>query len=488
MLFLKRISFLILTQIFFSAYYFSQTPKQSVLTKKYAPLKLKEDATLLRDVVLAMHPGIGIYNSRKFYSTLFDEFIEILNDSLTEKQFRIKLKILLDELHCGHTEVLLSSAYYKASARQTYNFSPYFFMPLNEKVYMVASKNKKKDTLIKQGSEISSINGISVDSMLRYCKRFITTDGFIQTGKSHYMKLAFNSYYHALFGRPDTFRVEFITGNQTKKLSYAAFKTKTIPSLPIEPKPDSSYRHYKKAKMRFKYLDKENKTMHLKIEAFSRRKTTKAYRKIFRCLDKNNTQNLIIDLRNNGGGSIENCYNLLSYLLDTVQTQTLRTSFKEYPYKKYATKPIYFKLMRAGLKIISKKKTINDTDNFIYTIKPRKKHHYNNKLFVLINGASFSASCLVSAYLKASQKAVFVGEETSGAFEGCNAGIMPYYTLPNSKLKIRMPAFRVLNDVCPKITGHGIIPDYKIEYTFNDILQKRDLDLMKVNEIISGVK
>ena len=51
-----------------------------------------------------------------------------------------------------------------------------------------------------------------------------------------------------------------------------------------------------------------------------------------------------------------------------------------------------------------------------------------------------------------------------------------------------MPAFRVLNDVCPKITGHGIIPDYKVEYTFNDILQKRDLDLMKVNEIIRGVK
>ena len=128
MLLLRRISFFILTQIFFSAYYFSQAPKQSVLTKKYAPFKLKEDATLLRDVVLAMHPGIGIYNSRKFYSTLFDVFIEKLNDSLTEKQFRIKLKILLDELHCGHTEVLLSNAYYKASARQTYNFSPYFFI------------------------------------------------------------------------------------------------------------------------------------------------------------------------------------------------------------------------------------------------------------------------------------------------------------------------------------------------------------------------
>jgi C-terminal processing protease CtpA/Prc len=240
--------------------------------------------------------------------------------------------------------------------------------------------------------------------------------------------------------------------------------------------------------MKFGFLDDENVTMHLKLYAFSRKRSKAAYRKIFRKLKKNKTENLILDLRNNGGGSLENCYNLLSYLLDTSQTQTLRTSIRSYPYKQFTSLPVIFKLMRFGLGTISKKKIINDTDNFVYTIKPRKKNHYNNKIFVLINGGSFSASCLVAAYLKTNKKAVFIGEETAGAMEGCNAGITPYYTLPNTKAKIRMPAFRVVHDVCPTITGHGILPDYKIEYSIMDILNRKDLEIIKAKELIRLTK
>ncbi|MEO6302816.1 MAG: S41 family peptidase [Bacteroidia bacterium] len=443
------------------------------------------DGEVIKNVVMAMHPVIGIYNTRLYYSKLFSDFITNLNDSLTEKQFRIKTKILLDELHCGHTEALLSKTYYKESAKQTYNFSPYFFIPIKDKVYMLAAVNKKKDTLIKRGVEIVSINGIAADSMLRYCKRFISTDGFNRTGKDHYMQAGFNSFYLSLFGRPDTFHVAYLDGKKLKNVKYAASKAKTIPPIPIGIKADSTFTRYRLAKMRFGYLDENNKSLFLKIEAFSRRRANKAYRKIFRKLKNNKTENLIIDLRNNGGGSLENSYNLLSYLIETKQTQTLKTPLHSYPYKKYTHGNVFFKLMRFGFGIISQKKTINDTDNFIYSIKPRKKNHYDKKIYVLINGGSFSASCLVAAYLKADKRATFIGEETSGAIEGCNAGITPYYTLPNTKMKIRMPAFRIVHDVCPQITGHGIMPDYTIEYSMKDILAKRDLEILKVKELIN---
>jgi C-terminal processing protease CtpA/Prc len=135
--------------------------------------------------------------------------------------------------------------------------------------------------------------------------------------------------------------------------------------------------------------------------------------------------------------------------------------------------------------VIGEKKTVNDTDNFIYTIKPRKRNHFNGRVFVLVNGGSFSASCLVAAYLKQRHNTIFIGEETGGAIEGCNAGVTPYYKLPNTGLKVRMPAFRVLNDVCPAVTGHGLIPDYEIKYTIDDIFKRRDLEIEKVKEVIS---
>ena len=486
--FLKQFSAIIFLIFFFGLPVFSQSKKESVLTKKFSPNQLKQDAELMKNVVLAMHPGVGIYRSREYYTKLFSDFASNLNDSLNEKEFRIKTKILIDELHCGHTEALLSKAYYKEASKQLYNFSPYIFIPVKNKVFLIATLNKKKDTLIKKGAEIISINGIKVDSMLRYCKRFISTDGFNQSGKDHYIQLGFNSFYLSLFGRPDTFTVDYISGKNIRTVKYAAVKLKTIPQLPLGLKIDSTFRRYKRAKIHYGYIDSEKKTMHLKLESFSRKRTTKAYRRIFRKLKKNETENLILDLRDNGGGSLENCYNLLSYFIDTAQTQTLRTSLKSYPYKQYTNGAIFFKLMRFGFGLISKKKTINDTDNFIYTIKPRKKDHYNKKIYVLINGGSFSASCLVAAYLKANNKAIFIGDETSGAMEGCNAGITPYYTLPNTKTKIRMPAFRVVHDVCPKITGRGIIPDHQIDYTIRDFLLKKDLEILKAKELIELAK
>ncbi len=472
--------------IFFLVGLVLQAPCQSksVLTRKYSPEELKQDACLFRDVVFAMHPAIGIYQPRSFYESLFSGYIQSLSDSLTERDFRLKSKLVSEELHCGHTEVIYSSEYYRAMNRQKLNFSPYIFIPVQNKVYVIANLDKKSDSTLRRGTEILKINGIDVDSMQRYCKRFISADGFNTTAQNHYLQLGFNSYYTSLFGRPDTFTVDYRDGKSTKHLSYAAIKPKTLPPIPLGPKDDSLFTRYRKASMRYRFLEPENKSLLVKLERFSRKKTDKAYRRIFRRLRKNNTENLVIDLRNNGGGSLENCYRLLSYLLDKPETQTLRTSIKKYPYKKYTHGNILFKLTRFAFVIIGKKVVKHDTDYFIYTIKPRKKNHFDKNVYVLINGGSFSASCLVAAYLKKRPNTIFIGEETGGALEGCNAGITPYYKLPHTKIKVRVPAFRIIHDVSPEITGHGIMPDYPIEYSIRDILGKRDLELQKVQELI----
>lgn len=462
--------------------------KESLLIKKYPPSQLQEDATLLKNVLLAMHPVIGIYESRAFYEKRFDSFVKSLTDSLTEKQFRLKVKLLVDDLHCGHTEVLYSSAFYREMNKLRLNYSPYVFLPVEEKAYMIANLNKKQDSTIRKNAEITKINGIAVDSMIRYSKRFISTDGFNTTAKEYFVQLGFNSYYLGLFGRPDTFNVEYKQNGLLKTARYPAIRPKAFPPLPLGPKPDSLLIKYRNAKMAYRFVDAEKKTMLLKIDKFSHRGDIRAYRRIFRKLKNNKTESLILDLRNNGGGSLANSYRLLSYLLNKNSTQTLRTTIRNYPDKKYTKGNLAFKFTRFAYKIIGKKETRHDTDNFIYTIKPHKKNHYDQKIFVLINGGSFSASCLVAGYLKALNRATFIGEETGGAMEGCNAGITPFYKLPNTKIRVRIPAFRIVHDVCPAITGHGILPDYKIEYSLKDILNKKDLELQKALELIKKDK
>jgi len=110
------------------------------------------------------------------------------------------------------------------------------------------------------------------------------------------------------------------------------------------------------------------------------------------------------------------------------------------------------------------------------TQKP-KKTNYTGNLYVLINGNSFSASSLLSSNLQATKRAVFVGEETGGAFNGCVAGLYKTYKLPTSKLKIRMGLMQIEPIFNQQPDGYGVKPDIKITPTISDRLLDKDPEL-----------
>lgn len=455
------------------------------INKKYAPALLKQDAAILKQAILKMHPVIGIYNPKPYYENLFDNFISGLNDSLTEKQFRIRLKGVIEELHCGHTEVMYSRAFSKAIKPMKLNFLPYYVIAMDNKLYTVMAVNRKKDSTIKQGTEILKINNVSMDSILNFSQRMISSDGFGTEGKKLGLRTYINYFYPSLFGRPDTFLLETKKGDSIKTVCVKACNLKDLPVLPIGLKEDSLLRKHKRANISEGYVLADKKLYVLKIRSFRSTRYKKVYRRTFRTLRKDRAENLVIDLRNNGGGNLENSYRLLKYLLDKEQTLTLRSHVKNYPEKKFTRGNWAFRFTKFVLKTTGTKKVNGDSAWYIEKIKPYKKQHYNGKVYVLVNGGTFSASCIVAAYLKESKRAILIGKETGGTNEGCNAGITPYYTLPNSKLKVRVPAFRIIHDINPSFTGHGIIPHHEISYSFEDVLRRRDLEMKFVNELIS---
>jgi C-terminal processing protease CtpA/Prc len=100
---------------------------------------------------------------------------------------------------------------------------------------------------------------------------------------------------------------------------------------------------------------------------------------------------------------------------------------------------------------------------------------FAGKPVVLIDGNSFSATAEFAAVVYYHDRATFVGEETGGAYYGNNAGDALKLTLPHTRLRVHIPIRRYVMAVSDcAAPSRGILPDYEVTPTIEDILTGRD--------------
>ena len=97
---------------------------------------------------------------------------------------------------------------------------------------------------------------------------------------------------------------------------------------------------------------------------------------------------------------------------------------------------------------------------------------------VLVDESSASASEILSGALKDNKKAVLVGNKTFG--KGLVQQIVP---LPNGT-GINITIAKYLTPNGTDINKKGIEPDYKVKYTFADMIKKNDTQLKKAEEVL----
>jgi C-terminal processing protease CtpA/Prc len=210
-------------------------------------------------------------------------------------------------------------------------------------------------------------------------------------------------------------------------------------------------------------------------------------RRSFREIKKNKTENLVIDLRANGGGNIDKSVLLARYLSKTPfkvadSAYSISKNFK--PFNRNISNTFENNL---GLTVLTKKKP---DGNFHFgfwerrTFKPKKKNHYNGNVYVLINGLTFSASTLFCNIVAGQDNVILVGEETGGGWYGNSGILIPSITLPNTKLRVRLPFFRLVQYRHIDQKGIGVMPDEYIGTNWRDVLQGRDTKLEFVKKMI----
>jgi hypothetical protein len=76
-----------------------------------------------------------------------------------------------------------------------------------------------------------------------------------------------------------------------------------------------------------------------------------------------------------------------------------------------------------------------------------------------------------------------VGDVTGGGAYGNTAWLIPDVTLPNTKVRFRLPLFRLVVDR-NEAKGHGVYPEVEVVPTVEDIRKGNDYKMDKVKQLI----
>lgn len=454
------------------------------LHKKYSVAELVEDIDYTEKYLLKFHPDPYRYTTRDSLHAFFSYIKSRIDTPLTEMQFRFYMKQILAQIGCGHTDVASSKAY--AKALETVHRP---ILPLNTVLTgddkLIVINNLSADSTINAGDEITGIDGRPVNTILKTIYSTFTTDGHNQTYKKRGIRYEWFKYYYSFcFG----FRLQYRVAIKNEKGSIITHTLQAIPSNKdtlILPKTDSLPVIYKSAKCRYFTMNDAKPIAVIDVDAFGGKKWYRFFRKSFKDINRKKIEHLVIDLRDNGGGSISNGMNMLSYMIHKpflipFDRKPNLIAFNPRLKMGLASRitPLLFTFLMPELPRHGRLR------HYFIGI-PKLRHSYKGTVYVLTNGKSFSMSAIAATYLKYKANARVIGDETGGNIAGSNAVINGTLILPNSKIRIYVPVYHIYHDIKVENKAHGLMPDYPTLYDKESLLKGRDLDLEKVKELVN---
>ncbi len=470
--------------------------------KRYTLSQLQKDYTIYRQILQQYHPGLYWYTSRDSMDHYFNEGFSRLKDSMTEEGFRTVLSYVTAKINCGHTTVRPSGGMIKYA--DTAKLGKLF--PLSVKVWdeaMVVTVNlDRKDSQLKRGTVINAIGHRPAEEITDSLFQYISSDGYDRTHK--YQALSnrgnFGALYSSVFGKADSLPVDYF--NNDGQLNTTMLHA-------YDPDADTADRNFARSLYAFAHMTKKerrqramssvrllkidsvNHTAMMDLSSFANGyKLNPFFRKSFKVLHRLHIGHLIIDVRNNGGGNVAKSTLLSRYLADHPfkVCDSLYAVKKCREYRRYVKNHFWNNLFISFL--CHKRK--DGHYHFAYFEKhyfsPKKKDHYNGKVYLLTGGNSFSATVLFVSSLVKQQNVTIIGEETGGTAYGNSAWLIPDVTLPETGVRFRLPLFRlVAGNNIPK-NGRGVEPDVEAKPTVEAVKRGEDFKLDKAMELIQKDK
>ena len=445
--------------------------------KTYPVEALKDDLKVLWDVLEEGHGGLDRYTPADALKKSFVAAGDSLTGPSTEFDFYAMLLPLVAGIKDGHTRLTLSPAAGACLDAQPV-FLPFGLRFLKDKAYVF--RNLSSDAGIKDGAELLAIDGTPMRDVVPALLALLPSDAGIRT--SGFRRLEYPAAFGRLlalrFGRRESRRIGFrpFPGGETREITIPCITAADVVRLLSERYPATAERRpaYE--------LSFEGATAVLTIRVFgddpdkARPRFPEFLEETFRALEERGTPGLIIDLRGNGGGFDEYGKLLFAHVMDRpfLYYWALETKKDRYDLFRFTDESA------ASAEELARPLRKNARGGFDVTGHPNRglqtprKPRFAGRVAILIDGGSFSTTGETTSLFHYHKKAVFFGEECGSGYYGSTSGFMVTATLPNTRIQIRVPLVlcRMAVDGYPK--DRGIVPDFPVTPTIEDLLAGRD--------------
>ena len=457
--------------------------------KKYSLSALQNDFDLLVNSLKEAHTGLYWYSNEKQFDSLVSVQRGLLKDSLNSLQFYNIVAPIVAFSKEDHCDISLSEDVSK-TLKEKGLFLPLIIINLNQKPLILNKPYK--------GFEVVEINGNKIKNIYQRLFKTFASDGFIQSSKYRYLDLRGFSREYAkvidqqkensiLIKNPSTGKIE------THKLQSVSYKNLNEIMTQVFSENKIREEITKPAKLQFQ----DDNTAILTFRTFGNsnfKKFNMDFKKFvdssFVEISKRKSNNLIIDLRDNGGGSEGNEDYLFSYLTNLpynkykhVELSNFSFSFLDFTdYSSTEDKQDLENELKKENEKSQNGKIYRKTG--LYTPEPLKSNPFKGKIYVLTSGWTYSGGAEFSTLIKEHTKAIFIGEETGGGYYGNTSGTLLELTLPNTKLKIDIPILKFVLEVRKGKFGRGTMPDFEVQPSFEEFINGYDTELEYAKKLI----
>ena len=406
-------------------------------SKVYSKKEYQEDLDQLGQKLLAIHPHTTEFITKEQFLKNIEIQKALITDNTTYGQFTWYCNAIIASVGCSHTASSnMQNDYHELAILPVEKTFPLSVRWINNQLFIIDPTTHSNKLKVKD--EILSINGIETASLLADIFDHIPVQAGIQTSKVQ----SFNTYFAALIsyalGLPDGFEIVVKGKSEAIKLN----KAQEIAMELYDPSVNACSNE-----LCLEILNK--KTAVLTITSFNyyewdRYPVFKSFiDSSMKVINDRKMENLIIDVRYNGGGSQYASIYLLQHLMENAFTY-------------------YSTVESAG------KTDISYGEEVIYPLENR----FKGKVYFLIDGLGKSTTGHFMSLVKSHKLGTIIGEEL-GSNQFCTAG-QTLFRLKNSKFVVSSANNTHISTATELPNAKGILPDIYVTQGIDDYLKKTD--------------